>query len=48
MKAGFTTNLLRMFEGSAELNLNVLQVNGQGLDHPRDFARVEIEFKLRW
>jgi hypothetical protein len=48
MKAGFTTNLLRMFDGSAEVNLNVLQVNGQGLDHPRDFARVEIEFKLRW
>lgn len=45
--AGETINVLR-FGANTEINLNLLQMSGKGLDHGRDTVRAEIEFKLKF
>lgn len=45
--AGETINVLR-FGANKEINFNLLQMSGKGLDHGRDTVRAEIEFKLRF
>ena len=48
MIGGYTTNLFRLLKGQGEINLNILQAVGRGIDHGHDFTRAEIEFRFRW
>ena len=43
-----TATLARFFEGRGLINVSVLNGAGKGVDHPRDFTRVELGFSFRW
>ena len=45
---GISATLFRVLSGNGEINLNILNGAGQGVDHGRDFTRFELEFKLRF
>lgn len=45
---GYTFPLWRSSGGSRELNLNLIDFAGRGVDHAKDFGRVEIEFKIKF
>lgn len=45
---GYTFPLWVSKSGSHALNLNVIDFAGRGVDHAKDFGRVEIEFKIRF
>ena len=47
MIAGYTATLFR-FDDRRTLNLNILQAGGSGVDHGRDFVRIELAFKIRF
>ena len=38
----------RLLDGEAQIELNVVNSVGQGVDHGRDFTRGEIAFRFRW
>lgn len=45
---GYTFPVWLSRDGSKELNLNLINFAGRGVDHARDFGRVEVEFKIRF
>ena len=44
---GYSATLLRLFEGNAFINFNVVNGAGQGADSRREFTRFELEFSLK-
>ncbi len=44
---GYSATLLRLFEGNAFINFNVVKGAGQGADSRREFTRFELEFSLK-
>lgn len=48
VKPGFTANLASFFDGKGLLQLSVVNGAGQGIDHGRDFVRVELGFSLKF
>jgi hypothetical protein len=45
---GHTATLWNSLDGTRLFNLNILNGAGKGMDHGRDFTRVEFEFKIRF
>ena len=45
---GFSFGLWRSADGNKMINLNLIDFAGRGVDHAKDFGRVEIEFKMRF
>ena len=45
---GYSATLFRLLDGRGLFKVNVLNGAGQGIDHGRDFTRVELEFSFKF
>jgi len=48
MVTGYTFPVWRSKDGGSELNLNLIDFAGRGVNHAKEFGRAEIEFKIRF